>query len=254
MTTPPAVARTTAALYHGVVRHARIDPLRHSFSYRIYQWLVDLDDLPRPRWPLRLLARFDARDHFGDPASTIRANVDSFLARHDIDLACGSVVMLANARVFGYVFNPLSVYWCHHADGRLVCVIAEVHNTYGGRHCYVMTPDDSGSNPSEYVTDKAFYVSPFNAVEGSYRMRLPEPDERLALTINLDPGTGRPFVATLRGTRESATTGAVLRSAIRYPWATLVISARIRLHGIRLFLRGLPIVSRPTHHSQEGVQ
>ncbi len=132
-----------AALFRCVVRHARTGPVRHCFAHRTYQWFVDIDELPRLPLPLRPLARFEARDHLGDPAATIRANVDAFLALHAIDLGGGPIRLLTNARVLGYVFNPLSVFWCHRADGSLASVIAEVHNTYGERHCYLLRPNGS---------------------------------------------------------------------------------------------------------------
>ncbi len=96
--------------------------------------------------------------------------------------------MLANARSLGYVFNPLSLFWCHDPDGELVCVIAEVRNTYGGRHCYLLHTDDAG----RAETEKAFYVSPFYPVDGYYRMSVPEPGERLGVTITLHRPAGAP--------------------------------------------------------------
>jgi len=230
----------TAFLYEADIRHVRVDPIRNAFRYRSYYWFVDLDDLPRFRGPLRLLAGFDPRDHFDDPSASIRANLDRLLAAHGIDLGGGRVTMLAHAKILGYIFNPLSVYWCHDTAGTLVAVVAEVHNTYGQRYAYVLHPD--GDRPMR--TDKRFYVSPFYDVTGVYRMRLPEPDERLALTVALHRDEGRPFVATLNGSRHPATTGGLLSAALRHPWSTLVGAALIRFQGIRLYLRGLPVVPR----------
>lgn len=159
--------------------------------------------------------------------------------------------MLAAARVLGYVFNPLSVYWCHNGEGELVCVVAEVHNTYHGRHCYLLRTDDSGRAEVE----KDFYVSPFEpATGGGYRMSLPEPGDRLALSITLDRPGSAPFVAAVRGRRRPATAIGLLRLAIRHPLAPLVVTVRIRWQGIRLWLRGLPVVPRPDHVKQEAVQ
>jgi DUF1365 family protein len=234
-------SRGRASLYTCRVRHVRQTPVRNDFTYRTFLWLVDLDDLPRLPGPLRPLAGFRAKDHFGDPGATIRANVEQFLARQKINLRGGKVLMLANARVFGYVFNPLTVYWCHNRDGALVCVIAEVHNTYGERHCYLLKPDARG----RICTDKQFYVSPFNAVDGVYQMLLPEPDGRLALSIRLKL-PGQPlFVATLRGERRPGTAANLVRLTARFPLSTLVVSARIRWQGVKLYLRGLPVVPRP---------
>ena len=239
-----------AALYEAQIRHVRLDPLRNSFAYRSYYWFIDLDEVPRLSWPLRVLAGFDQRDHFDDPSATIRTNLDRLLATHDIELRGGRVVMLAHARVLGYVFNPISVYWCHDDTGALVAIVAEVHNTYGGRHSYVLSPTSDGV----LTTEKAFYVSPFYDVSGTYRMRLPRPDDRLALTISLHRADGRPFVATLQGRRRPATTGGLLRAAARYPLSTLVGAALIRFQGIRLYLRRLPIVPRPNMQNSECLQ
>jgi uncharacterized protein len=237
-------------LYECSIRHVRTEPLRNAFTYRSYQWLADLDALPRlPRW-LRPLATFRAGDHLGDPRRTIRENVDRYLAARGIDLAGGRITMLANARVLGYVFNPLSVYWCHAADGALACVVAEVHNTYGERHCYLMHTDDRG----RAQVAKEFYVSPFNAVDGSYQMSLPEPGQRLALTITLHRPGSAPFVASVRGRRQPATTAGLLAAAARHPWSTAAVTGRIHVQGLKLYARGLPVIRRPRHHPQEGVQ
>jgi uncharacterized protein len=205
----------TDALYECSIRHVRAAPLRNAFTYRSYQWLVDLDELPRlPGW-LRPLATFRAADHLGDPRRSIRANVDHYLGSHGIDLGGGPVTMLTHARVLGYVFNPLTVYWCHNAAGVLECVLAEVHNTYGERHCYLMHTDARGR--AEVL--KEFYVSPFYPVEGSYQMSLPEPGEHLSLTIALHRPGEPPFVASVRGKRHPATTAELLAAAGRQPWS-----------------------------------
>ena len=112
--------------------------------YRSYLWLVDLDQLPRLPRGLRLLARFSARDHLGDPRRSHPGEPRPLpgRARHRPRRRPG--LMLAHARVLGYVFNPLTVYWCHRADGTLACVVAEVHNTYGERHGYLLRTDERG--------------------------------------------------------------------------------------------------------------
>ncbi|MEW2566814.1 DUF1365 domain-containing protein [Streptomyces sp. NPDC047070] len=246
----PRPGTATPALYPCTVTHVRTAPTRYSMRHRTYLWLIDPDRPPELPWYLRPLAGFDARDHFGGGAPTIRAGLDRFLASRGVDLAGGPVVMLAHARVLGHVFNPLSLYWCHDPQGELSCVVAEVHNTYGERHSYLLTPDEAGVAR----TDKEFYVSPFFPVDGAYRMRLPAPHDRLDLSVRLEREGGRPFTATVRGTRRPATRGALVREALRHPWSTAVVSAAIRFHGIRLFLRGLPVQPRPRHRSQESAE
>ncbi|WP_234444569.1 DUF1365 domain-containing protein [Streptomyces sp. NRRL F-525] len=237
----PTEVGTVPALYSCTIAHVRTAPRRYRLRHRTYMWLIDPDHPPQLPRPLRSLARFDPRDHFtGDGLPSIRAGLDAFLAGHGVRLDGGRVVMLAHARVFGYVFNPLTLYWCYGPDGEPRCVVAEVHNTYGGRHCYLLHPDASDTVRAE----KKLYVSPFFPVDGGYRMRLPPPGPQLALTVHLDREGARAFTATVRGTRREASTARLLRLALRHPWSTLAVSAAIRVHGIRLYLRGLPVQPR----------
>lgn len=240
----------TPALYDVVIRHVRRQRVHRTFAHRSYLWLVDLDALPRlPRW-LRPFARFEARDHLGDPHRSIRENLDAWLARRGVDLRGGRVLMLANARVLGYAFNPITVYWCHGGGGALACVVAEVHNTYGGRHCYLLHPDEAG----RASTTKDFSVSPFLAEDGEYAMRLPVPDEGLVLAVTLRQQGGPALTATVTGTRRPATPAALARQLLRRPLVTHRTTALIRRHGIALWLRRLPVLPRPQHTPQEGVQ
>ena len=156
------------ALVVGQVTHRRPGPVRHAFRHRVYQWLVDLDCLPRQRWHLRAFAHFSSADHLGDPGLPIKRNIENYLALGGIGLGDrGRVLMLASARVLGHVFDPLSVFWCYDSDGVLACVVAEVHNTYGERHAYLLRPDQAGTA----MTGKSFYVSPFFDVTGTYELR-----------------------------------------------------------------------------------
>ncbi|MEU6407105.1 DUF1365 domain-containing protein [Streptomyces sp. NPDC046985] len=238
------------ALYPCTVHHTRRAPTRYALRHRTYMWLVDLDRLPVLPRPLRPLARFRAGDHFTGRAPSLRAALDGFLAEHGIDLRGGRVVMLAHARVLGHVFNPLTLYWCHDLDGAPRCVVAEVHNTYGQRHAYLLHTDPSGAA----TVAKEFYVSPFFPVDGQYQMRLPLPGERLHLSLTLERPGSPPFTATVHGVRREATAPALLRLALRRPWSTLAVSAAIRFHGIRLYLRGLPVQPRPGHRTPESAQ
>ncbi|MFI5717232.1 DUF1365 domain-containing protein [Nocardia sp. NPDC051750] len=237
----------TARLVYTTIEHRRHAPVRHKFRYRSYSWLVDLDDPapPRHHW-LGPVTRIRAADHLGDPRRSLRENLDVYLAEHGIDLRDGPILMLTNARVFGFVFNPLTLYWCRDDTGTPVCVVAEVHNTYRERHPYLLRTDGAG----RARVGKQFYVSPFNAVDGEYRMRLPEPREHLDLSITLR--RDEPILtATVTGTCRPATTRAILRAALSMPLAPLAVAARIRIQGVLLWLRGLPIVPRPLSPSEE---
>ena len=232
------------------ISHVRRTPLHNAFTYRSYSWYVDVDHLPQLPRLLRPLAGFRVEDHLGDPDGTLRGNVERYLATQGIELDGGRITMLASARVFGHVFNPLSVFWCHDAAGDLRCVVAEVHNTYGERHCYLLETDAAG----RASVPKAFYVSPFNDVDGQYRMKLPEPGERLAVSIVLEREGHQPFIATMDGVRHEATLRNILSAALAVPLAPLRVAAQIRWQGIKLWARRLPIIKRPHHPSQEAVQ
>ena len=239
-----------AAIYRTAISHVRRTPLKNAFTYRSYSWFVDVDRLPRLPFLLRPLAEFRPGDHLGDPGASIRSNVERFLRTQGIEPDGGAIHMLTSARVFGYVFNPLTLFWCYQTSGELECVVAEVHNTYGERHCYLLQTDAAG----RASVPKAFYVSPFNEVDGQYRMKLPAPGERLGVSIVLEREGHRPFVASMDGVRRPATVWNILAAAVAVPAAPLLVSALIRVQGITLWARRLPVVARPHHPSQEAVQ
>jgi cyclopropane-fatty-acyl-phospholipid synthase len=235
----------TPAIYQTTITHDRQAPVQHSFEYRSYSWYVDIDELPSLPWWLRAFARFDARDHLaGRPGQSLRDRVDAYLADHDAALPGGRITALLQARVLGYVFNPISVFWCHDREGVLQHVIAEVHNTYGQRHAYLIPP----ANKPVPVTKK-LYVSPFNRVSGHYQVLAPRPDKHLNLVVSLHDGSKPAFVARLRGTHRPATLRHITRMQIVSPLAPLLVALRIRLQGIALWRRGLPVISRDTPHT-----
>ena len=220
------------ALYQVAIRHTRQEPVHHSFRYRSYMWCFDLEHPPRLPGPLRPLARFDPADHL---------DVVTPLRERGIDIA--RVVLLTNLRVLGYVFNPMSVYWCYGPDGSLVANIAEVHNTYGDRVSYELLPTGDVEEVEGEVS-KRMYVSPFNPVDGVYRVRISTPGPTLAVSVELDRPGVAPFRAGMAGRRLPATVANVSISCIRFPLAPLRARALIQWQGIRLWLKGLEVQPR----------
>jgi predicted NAD/FAD-binding protein/DUF1365 family protein len=225
------------AVYRTTITHTRRTPFRRTFTHRSHTWLVDLADLPDHG----VLGRFEGRDHLGDPGRTIRENVDAFLARHGIDLTGGRVLMAAHPRALGHCFNPISVHWCFDREGEQRAVVMEVHNTYGDRHAYLVHPDAQG----RARTDKRMYVSPFHGVDGWYDIAVPTPGHRLQVAVTLHTDDGESFSASVTGTRREAGPLRTSPEAIRG-------AVLIRMHGVWLWLRRLPVRPRPIHH-QEGV-
>jgi DUF1365 family protein len=156
--------------------------------------------------------------------------------------------MLANARTFGYVFDPLTVFWCYDADGALEGVLAEVHNTYGERHGYVVELDERGRGR----TDKEFYVSPFFGVFGDYRLRFVLEDEKVGAFVTLEQDGEVVFTGSFVGTPMPATAARIAVVAVTQPLMPHRVAALIRLHGVRLWLRRLPVVRRRPHSMQRG--
>ncbi|MEO5722825.1 MAG: DUF1365 domain-containing protein [Ilumatobacteraceae bacterium] len=247
VTTPPV-----PALVIGTVTHTRRSPLRHAFTNHYFQWLIDLDAVPQFRWPTRLLARFDPKDHLDGArlGGGIRGDAQRFLATRGISLEpTDRVLMLANARVFGHTFDPLSVFWCLDTEDSLKAIIFEVHNTYGERHAYLMDLDEHGQSR----IDKTFYVSPFNDVSGTYAVGLRLEPGLVAVSVGLDRDGQRVMTATTTGTPVPATTRSLVRTSARHLFMTQRVTLLIRWHGIRLWLRRLPLLPRP-HHSEEAVR
>jgi len=220
------------------------------FSYSTCYWLVDVDDLPVLPRALRPFTRFEARDHLGDPHRSISDNARALLGEND--LRADRIMLLTCPRVPGHVFNPLSVFYCFAGSGEsgesaeLIAVIAEVHNTYGGRHVYLLRPDEAGRD----TVGKEFYVSPFLPMGGTYLMRTPVPGDDLAVSIALRQGGQTPFVATLSGRGRPITARSASTALLRWPLLTLRTAVLIRWQGIRLWLRRVPVQPRPADATQ----
>ena len=238
----------TPAIYRTRITHLRRAPVHHYFEHRSYSWYVDIDRLPElPRW-LRPFARFEASDHLdGAPDDTLRQRVDNFLADHGIDLRGGTVTALLQARVLGYVFNPLSLFWCHDADGVLRHVIAEVHNTYGGRHAYLLPPDAGAARDGD---EEALRF----AVQRGRRL-LPGAGAAAGRRTQRDDFAAPGEPARIR--RDDARRQAARRypsdtsTAVDGAGGTADGSSGIRVQGITLWLRRVPVVPRPIPDGRE---
>jgi uncharacterized protein len=238
---PDVERESTPALYRTRITHLRRAPVHHYFEHTGYSWYVDLDQMPKlPRW-LRPFARFD---------NSLRQRVERHLADRGIDLQGGTITALIQAKVLGYGFNPLSLYWCHDVDGELRFVVAEVHNTYGDRHAYLLPY--TGDRPA--MVRKTLYASPFNPVDGYYLVHAPRPEVALDVRISLHREDQPAFIATLRGARRQATIGELLRLQVISPLAPLMGALGIRVQSITLRLRGLPVVPRPIECHEKAME
>ena len=239
------------------VMHRRLFPMQYRFSYRVFSLLLDLDALDRLPRLLSTgrfnLFRFDLRDHGPRDGSPLRPWAEAVLAARGIELAGGRIRLLCFPRVLGYGFNPLSLWYCEHADGRLRAVIAEVNNTFGEHHFYLLA--DGGAPldwPLRGAAHKCFYVSPLMDVAGEYRFRLGEPGERLAVLIRQYHDDGRlKLVASQAGQGEPLGDRALLRAFARTPLMTFKVMAAIHWQALKIWLRGARYVRKPKPPQQE---
>ena len=233
-------------VYETRVTHVRRKPWRRAFAHRSWMWVVDVDAADRAASGGRLAdvlrGRILAEDHLDGRPGSLRQSLRRYLEREDIALGEGRVLLAAQPRALGFCFNPISVWWCLDADGGLDLAVVEVHNTYGERHAYPLRTDAAG----RAFVDKAMYVSPFHGVDGSYEVEVPLPTDQIELRVTLRTEAGDRFSAALTG-----------RERLSPPWwapfASLRDAARIRIHGIKIWARRLPIQPRPPHH-QEALQ
>jgi hypothetical protein len=251
-----------AWLGHGHVWHARLRPARNAFRYRAFFLRLPLRALDAGPWPFRLLARNGAgvlalndRDH-GDGAPLLDW-IERVLRGAGIADADGEIWLHTLPRVLGYVFNPVSFWFCHRADGALRAIVCEVNNTFGDRHCYLLAHPGGGALQwgDTLRAPKAFHVSPFCQVSGAYRFtfRMDEAAATPARTrahfiarIDHDDAAGRPLLQTaVGGALQPLTDRALLRALFAYPLFTFGVIARIHWQALRLWLKRVPFFPRP---------
>jgi DUF1365 family protein len=238
-------------LYPARVMHRRHIAPRYRFVYRVFYLLVDIDRLDELQRRLRffshnrfnLLALHD-RDHGRGPG--LRRWAESLLQAQGVALDGGRIRLLTLPRVLGFAFNPISLWYCEHRDGRLRAVIVEVNNTFGEKHCYLLASGgDPLTYPLQYGKQKCFHVSPFLERMGDYRFELQAPDARLRLTIH-EWRDGHPVMdAVLAAERRPLRDSTLVAQVLRMPWMTLKVVWGIHWEALKLWLRGAGFRSKP---------
>jgi DUF1365 family protein len=236
-----------SALYVGRVLHARLGGTTHGFRYPIYQHLVDLADLPALDassrifgWNRRRLVTFRDTDHFADASRGVGENLATTLAAHGI-AAPARVRLLTQCRVLGYVFNPVSLYFCDDADGRRTAIVAEVNNTFGERHCYVL---GAGGRVHE---KKVFHVSPFMPLDGTYEFEIGEPGDTLEIRIDLRRQGTRVFTSRLSLERRPWTDRTLARVLVTHPLMPWQVTAAIHRQAFALWRKRLRYYPKPPY-------
>jgi DUF1365 family protein len=234
-----------SAIYNGTVGHERLRPRRHRLRYGVFSLLLDLDELPELDQRLRLFAynrrgplAFHDADHGPTTGEPLRPWAEDRMRDAGIEPDGGPIRLLCYPRIFGYVFNPLSVYFCHRRDGTLAAILYEVCNTYSERHTYVLPVRDDGRAVIRQSCRKLLYVSPFIGMDADYHFRIVPPDEEVNIVIRQEDADGLLLAAYFKGRRESLTDCALARALLRFPLMTVKIVAAIHWEALRLWVKG----------------
>jgi DUF1365 family protein len=238
---------TASGLYDGVVTHARFRPRVHRLRYRIFMTLLDLDELPALGRRLRLfghnaagLIGFHDKDHLGG-GGDLAGEVRTMLGEAGLDTEGGAIRILCMPRVIGFVFNPISVYFCHRPDGSLTATLYEVNNTFGQRHTYLIPVEAGASGVIRQSCDKRFHVSPFMDMAMRYHFALTEPGETASLIVDGHDQDGPMIAAAFRGKRSPLTDMGVLKAVLAHPLLSLAVLAGIHWEAAKLLLKGLKL-------------
>jgi DUF1365 family protein len=243
-----------SALYVGRVSHQRTRPVTHRLSYRVFWLLLDLADIDALGRRLRLLSRnrfnllsFYDRDHGDGSDKPLRSQLEAWLGRAGIDIGDGPIRLLTMPRVLGYVFNPISFYFCHRPDGRLAAMVYEVTSTFGLRHSYVLPvrPEDQAAGLIRQETAKDLYVSPFMGMDMNYEFRGRTPRERLGLAVRGLDADGLLITAAMSARRRPLQDLDLLSAALSLPFMTLKVMAAIHWEALKLWLKGVPLTRQP---------
>ncbi|WP_300464053.1 DUF1365 family protein [Desulfobacula sp.] len=233
-------------IYTGTIEHRRFAPITHQLSYPIYMYGFDLEDLPHlgRRYPLfgynrKAITSIHDKDYLQPGDMPIKQKIDQLLDQHNVKESIQSVMMITSARYFNYVFNPANFHYCFSADNRLATIIAEVNNTYGERHPYVLTQNTHTSPDwlASYQATKAFHVSPFNKIEGHYRFYFSAPENQINIRIELVRDRTKVMEAVLRAQAIPFTGRNHLKTLAKHPFAPHLSVPRIYYHTFRLFFQ-----------------
>jgi uncharacterized protein len=236
-----------SCLYTGRVMHHRLAPRRHRFSYSAMTMLFDLDELPEldRRFALfgynraRPIAFHDA-DHGPGDGSDLRAWVEGHMAARGIAVPGGAIRILCLPRLFGYAFNPISVWFCFDRQERLAVMLYEVANTFGERRSYLLAVEDGADGILRQSCAKGFHVSPFLPVAGEYRFRLTPPADSVMLQIRHIVAGETRLIALQTGKRAALDDGGMLRVLLRFPLMTAKVITAIHFEALRLWLKRVP--------------
>ncbi len=247
-----------SCLYRCRVVHSRRRPKRHRFAYPCFVFRIDLDELESLSQRLALFS-YNRRnlyslrdtDHLQQGADSIKANVIDYLRDQGIDDAIGSVQLVTNLRTWGYVFNPVSFYFIHDTADQLICVLAEVANTFNEQKLYLVNQATSPSRRFKQSHPKLFYISPYSEPDTRLNFDLHRPGDKLNLKITESDAQGTYFYSALQGQRRPLDNRNLALCSLRFPFITLQVITAIHWQAARLYLKRVPHFSKSHRLDQQ---
>lgn len=252
-----------SSLYNCHVFHKRLSPRVYGFTSRLFMWHLDLDEIDALCRSIPFLSRnrfnlysFRDDDHIYLGHDSLRSNVEAYLAEQGVPEKPARITLLTNLRTLGYVFNPVSFYFCEDAGGEPLAVVVEVHNTFGELKPFLLRRDDLAANRFSKTCPKLFYISPFSELDQILEIKAEMPAGRLALYVNnYEKGAEKPFFrSSLTGHRTALTSRALLGYTLRFPFVTLKIISLIHWHALKLYLKKVPFYKKSANPElQQGI-
>ena len=243
-----------SCIYRGLVNHRRTTPVSNRFSYSVFMMYVDLEEIESSLdsfllWSARgpALAWLKREDHLGDPTQSLADSVRDLVLEKTGVKPEGSIRLLTNFRYFGYCFNPISIFYCFDSNDKLQDIVLEVSNTpWGERHCYVLgAADNTASSGFTFLFEKQMHVSPFMAMDMSYKARLTEPAETLYVGMSNQHNGRKIFDARLSLKRLPITSANLAKTLLRDPAVTLRVTTLIHWQALKLWIKRVPLVAHP---------
>ena len=234
------------------VMHERLQPKNHKFIYKGFYLafplskISEIKNLVLSHNKPGLFAFYD-KNHGARDGSNLESWMRDILKQEKIDKADGEIVLVTYPKVLGYLFNPVSFWFCLNKKGEPIAVLAEVSNTFGEHHNYlIVKPDQSVITKDEYLTaSKVFHVSPFMQVKGTYHFRFYYNEDKIGVWIDYETEAGMMLKTYIIGKRAALTSGSCANMLLRFPFITIVTVFRIHLHAVKLFIKGIKFHKKP---------
>ena len=252
-----------SSLYNCHVFHKRFAPREYGFTSRLFMWHLELDEIDAVCRKLPLLShnRFNAYsfrddDHLYLGHPSLRENLEAYLRSNGIVESPERITLLTNLRTFGYVFNPVSFFFCYDREGAPLAVVVEVHNTFGELKPFLLDRSHLERNRFHATYPKLFYISPFSELDQRLEIKVELPGDRLALYVNnYETGQDQPFFrSSLTGRSVPLTNRSLAAYSLRFPFVTLKVISLIHWHALKLYLKKVPFHRKSADsHLQSGI-